>query len=73
MVRNQASVTDSVKLFYIKCKYIANILTIGEGPRSVVVNVQDCDIKVSEFKLYYVHLRLNTLGMNPLFLQLLVK
>ena len=36
----------------------------------VVVNVQDCDIVVSEFELnshYYVHFRTNTLGkgMNP--------
>ena len=40
---------------------------------SIVVNILNCDIVVSEFELhsrYYVHFRTNTLGkgMNPLIL-----
>ena len=39
----------------------------GVSPRSVVANVLDCEIVVSEFKLqsyYYVLFRTNTLGKN---------
>ena len=43
------------------------------SPRSVVANVLDCDIAVSEFELqlcYYVHVRSNTFqkSFNPFFL-----
>ena len=47
--------------------------SFGGGPLSVVVNVLDCDIIISEFKLqsyYYVHFWIKTLGKseNPLIL-----
>ena len=43
----------------------------GEDPHSVVVNMLDCNVVVSEFKLqslYYIYFQPNTLGkgMNPL-------
>ena len=45
--------------------------TMRGGPRSIVVNVLDCDIVINEFELqsrHYVHFWTNTLGkcMNPL-------
>ena len=42
----------------------------GGCPHGVMVKAMDCGIVVSEFVLYYVHFRANTLwkGMNPLIL-----
>ena len=41
------------------------LLFMGESRHSVVVNVLNCNILVSEFKLqpcYYIHFHINTLG-----------
>ena len=63
------------------CIYVwilVRYVCVRRSPHSVVANMLNCNLKVSEFDLwsrYYVHFRTNTLGkvMNPHFSQLGVK